>query len=333
MAAGRSNALFNIFLALAGVTALVVSLSFLLPKRTRFEIAREAEAAEATPAARNVAVDRTPAPARPVASPANGAEAVAPATKPSADPRVDQVRTALHGGLLENAPNRVEAAEGAKIVRAIAESVTAQGDVVRLARSMSADPAMAELLRPIAEEWKTSEDPAVRARGLLFLAALDPQKTASLWQAAVDGERDERVRAALLEGAPLAGNAAADAPVVNALLGVAARDGSEAVRAAAVRGLPAGLGAEPTRQLAAAFGRERAKDVRVEMLAVLGRLRTDDPTVVATLEATAFDAAEDLGVRREAFSALIRSSNEHPGLLSEEKLARVEETLGKLGRN
>ncbi len=330
MAAGRSNLFFAVFLGLAGLTALAVSLCFLLPQRTRFELAqgRETENAATAPAMRPP--QETESRTAPLSSRVTPASATAaPKAAPS---RVDQVRAALADGRLDAAPNQVSDEEGAAIVRRIAEGLASAGDLARLARTLADDPRMSDLLRPMAEEWKSSTDPETRARGLLFLAALDAANTTGLWQAALDGERDERVRTALLEGAPLSGRPETDAPVVEALLSVAARDGSEAVRGAAVRGLPAEMGAEPVRKLAAAFGRERAQGVRLEMLRVLGRLRSDDPKVIETLEATAFQEGEDLEIRREAFGALIRADNEHPGLLSEEKLARVEETLGRLGR-
>jgi len=326
--AGRSHHLFHAVLGLCGLGALIVSLCFLFPKskspranpKTESPIAANASATETAPRAL-APLPRPAADSRPT-----------DATTP-ADPRFVQLRGATESGLLDRAPNRVEDVEGAAIVRQIAEGLTASADVVRLARSLSADPRMCELMKPMAEEWAASSDPVRHARGILFQAALDPTHTLERWQTAVDGERNDIARAALLEGAPLSGEAEADTRATEILIGAAQRDAVESVRSAAVRGLPTDLAAESTRRLAAGLERERSADVRRETLAVLGRLRTDDPRVVATLDRVAFDKSETETVRREAFGGLIRASNEHPGLLSEEALARIEKTLSELGRN
>lgn len=275
----------------------------------RVDLRRTAAAAAGPAGARveSVAAPAVPAPA--VASGAAGAAPVLPAI---------------------GAARRIGLDEAAATLQQTLAEVKDLRDIGRLVRLLRDDPEMVARLRATAEAWMRSDLPDERVRGLLLLAGLDPAAGFVPWRTALANDGAAEARAALAANPPLAGTPAQDAPYVDTLLATLDGARDERVRAAALQGLPAALAPEDHDRLALALLRETAPAVRAAGTLLLARTRSDRPAVIDVLTRIGFGAREDTGTRIQALRGLAKLERAHPGALSEESLRQVQALLKEL---
>ena len=220
------------------------------------------------------------------------------------------------------------AEETAPRLASILRDVDQTSELMGLTRVMADDPEMSTLLQAEAEGWRTSGDPALRARGLLILVGLR-RLDAAAWQNAVATEPQSEARALMVASPPLGG--VEDALIVDALIDRLRFDDSGAVRLAALDAMPV-LDASGAEHVVTALRGDRDPGVRRLAAVWLRGAESEGPAVGTGLLAAAVED-QDPAVRRAAAVALIRLEERHPGALAatggtKEDLADVLATTG-----
>jgi len=208
-------------------------------------------------------------------------------------------------------PAALAAHDAAPRILATLQDVDRPSELMGLTRVIADDPEMSALLLAQAQEWRTSADPELRARGLLLVVGLG-RLDAAAWQGAVATEPDAEARALMVASPPLGG--LEDRRVVNALIDRLRFDDAGAVRLAALDALPA-LEATQTQHVVTALTNDRDPGVRRLAAVWLRGAGLDGSDVASGLFAAAADD-QDPAVRRAAAVALIRLEEQRPGALA-----------------
>lgn len=161
------------------------------------------------------------------------------------------------------------------LAAAVAERLQAAndpGDAARLAVIYRATEETRVAARLLAEPWAASDQPELRARGILVLAGIDAVGGADRWCDAAAGDPDPVVRATLLAHPPLSGGRAQDARFVDALLAQARAPAPTELRLAALGGLAAALPADEAVRLAPLAEADSCPSVRNEAARLRARL-------------------------------------------------------------
>ncbi|MBI3271060.1 MAG: hypothetical protein HYZ53_18800 [Planctomycetes bacterium] len=219
-------------------------------------------------------------------------------------------------------PPLTRSAGGTSPAAALA-SLSDPGDIVLRAAALRTHPAEAEAARLLAQTWAQSDDPTVRIRGILTLAATAAD-TGLLWYgAALRAEVSPDVRATLAAHAPLTGDPAADRPYRELLLASLAEDRDAGVRLAALEALADASTAGESELIAVAAETDPDPAVRLAAVSLVAAGGAQGQFAQAALVRLALRPGEALGVRLPALQALASLETNRPGTFSEEVVQRL----------
>ena len=216
------------------------------------------------------------------------------------------------GGSYEELPP----VEGARLVAGFLAGSDRAAEVMAITAAIADDAEMRALIGREAEALRRADDPAARARGVLIEVGLGALG-ASGWAAALAAEPDAAGRALLAATPPSFDDPRDRALVGAALLTTAERDPAGAVRAAALRALPADVEAAGVDRVVALLGADPDEAVRVTAASWLRGAGRSEPAVVSGLYAAATGPSEPSpSVRRASAMALFRLEEASPGALA-----------------